>query len=95
MNLVFGHCGFTGLDAAGLATIAPYPSISAELSGCFTAIARLALQRLGADRVLFGTEYPLQHPSVELAKLAALDLDPTTYRKVTHLNAQRLLGGSS
>ncbi|GAA3396043.1 amidohydrolase family protein [Cryptosporangium minutisporangium] len=92
VDFVFGHCGFTGLDVRGLATIAPQPNIVAETSGCFTAVARLALHRLGPDRVLFGTEYPLQHPRVELAKLAALDLAPAVLRKVTSENALRLLG---
>lgn len=92
VNFVFGHCGFTGLDASGLGTLAPVPNVVAELSGCFTAIARLALRRFGPERVLFGTEYPLQHPRVELAKMAALDLDAATYHRVTSGNALRLLG---
>ncbi|MFG1924607.1 amidohydrolase family protein [Cryptosporangium sp. NPDC048952] len=94
VHFVFGHCGFTGLDAAGLTTLAPLPNVAAELSGSFTAIARLAIARFGPGRVLFGTEYPLQDPRVELAKLAALDLDPATYRAVTDTNARRLLGES-
>ncbi|SHM70240.1 hypothetical protein SAMN05443668_1011290 [Cryptosporangium aurantiacum] len=92
VDFVFGHCGFTGLDARGLATIAPQPNIAAETSGCFTAVARLALARLGPARVLFGTEYPLQDPRVELAKLAALDLEPPVLRAMTSENALRLLG---
>jgi predicted TIM-barrel fold metal-dependent hydrolase len=42
--------------------------------------------------VLFGTEYPLQHPSVELAKLSSLDLDATAVELITRRNACRLLG---
>jgi predicted TIM-barrel fold metal-dependent hydrolase len=41
--------------------------------------------------VLFGSEYPLQHPSIELAKFAALNLTPERWRKVAWHNAQRLL----
>jgi predicted TIM-barrel fold metal-dependent hydrolase len=91
VTFVFGHCGHTGLDASGLARIAPCANIVAETSGCFTVIVQLALRRLGPDRVLFGTEYPLQHPSVELAKLAALQLPPADLDKVTWGNAYRLL----
>ncbi len=94
VDFVFGHCGSTGLDARGLAVLAPHPNVAAELSGAFTAVARLALARLGPGRVLFGTEYPLQDPRVELVKLAALDLDRPTYRAVTDTNARRLLGES-
>jgi uncharacterized protein len=89
---VFGHCGWTAIDTVGLAEIAPYENVAAETSGCFTAVAEVALRRLGPDRVLFGTEYPLQHPSVELAKLAALDLAKPVRQKVAWQNALRLLG---
>jgi predicted TIM-barrel fold metal-dependent hydrolase len=89
---VFGHCGFTGLDTNGLNQIAGQENILAETSGCFSVVARTALERLGPDRVLFGTEYPLQDPRVELAKFAALGLDPCAWRKVAWHNALRLLG---
>jgi predicted TIM-barrel fold metal-dependent hydrolase len=92
VTFVYGHCGHTGLDASGLATIAPYPNIVAETSGCYTAIAALALRRLGAERVVFGTEYPLQHPSVEVAKLAAVEMSPSDRHLVMSANAYRLLG---
>ncbi|MET0424778.1 MAG: amidohydrolase family protein [Actinoplanes sp.] len=92
VSFVWGHCGHTGLDIAGLATIAPRPNILAELSGCLTVTARLAVERLGAERVLFGTEYPLQHPDVELRKVAALELSDADRAAVTCANAVRLLG---
>jgi uncharacterized protein len=90
-TFVFGHCGFIGVDIHGINAIAPYPNIVAETSGCFTVVARFAVDRLGPHRVLFGTEFPLQHPSVELAKFAALDLDPASWRQIAWDNAHRLL----
>lgn len=92
VTFVFGHCGCIGIDAAALRQIAPQENIVAETSGCLTVVVRLALQRLGPDRVLFGSEYPLQHPRVELAKFDALDLDPRVWRKVAWSNACRILG---
>ncbi|MFI5932231.1 amidohydrolase family protein [Actinoplanes sp. NPDC051494] len=92
VTFVWGHCGHTGLDFAGLTTIAPEPNILAELSGCLTVTARAAIDRLGAARVLFGTEYPLQHPQVELAKIAVLGLTPTQRTAVLGANARRILG---
>ncbi len=91
-TFVFGHCGFIGVDTFGLAEIAPQDNIVAETSGCFSVVARRAIDLLGAERVLFGTEYPLQHPGVELAKFAALELSPATWRQVAWHNAHRLLG---
>jgi predicted TIM-barrel fold metal-dependent hydrolase len=87
----FGHCGFIAVDTYALTRLAPYPNVVAEISGCFGVTARLAVQRLGADRVLFGTEYPLQPPEAELAKLAALRLSPADEQLVAWENAHRLL----
>jgi uncharacterized protein len=92
VTFVWGHCGHTGLDVAGLAEIAAVPNVLAETSGCLTVTARLAVRRLGAARVLFGTEYPLQHPRVETAKAAALGLDPPDLHAVMWANACRILG---
>jgi predicted TIM-barrel fold metal-dependent hydrolase len=90
--LVWGHCGHTGLEIAGLAELAPLSNVVAELSGCLTVTARTAVDRFGAARVLFGTEFPLQHPAVELAKCAALGLEPADRDRVLRTNACRLLG---
>lgn len=89
---LLGHCGFVGIDVYSLGVIAPQPNILAETSGCYTGVARVAVQRLGAERVLAGTEYPLQHPEVELTKLRALELDEASWRRITWRNACRLLG---
>jgi predicted TIM-barrel fold metal-dependent hydrolase len=91
-TFVSGHCGFIGVDTFGIAEIAPQDNIVAETSGCFSVVARRAIDLLGPERVLFGTEYPLQHPGVELAKFAALGLAPSTWRQVAWRNAHRLLG---
>jgi predicted TIM-barrel fold metal-dependent hydrolase len=88
---VFGHCGYIGIDIHSIEEVQPYPNIVVELSGCFSITARTAVDRLGADRVLFGTEYPLQHPSTELVKLAALRLQPDELEQVAWRNAVRLL----
>jgi predicted TIM-barrel fold metal-dependent hydrolase len=92
VRFVLGHCGATALDADGLRRVAPHENVLAETSGCLTAIARLALRRLGPHRVLFGSEYPLQHHDVELVKVAALGLGQADWCAVTWRNAHRLLG---
>jgi hypothetical protein len=92
VTFVLGHCGFVGIDVYAVGKVASRSNIVAETSGCYTRVARIAVARLGCDRVLFGTEYPLQHPSVELAKLAALELDEPAWQQVAWRNAHRLLG---
>ncbi|GAA1738464.1 amidohydrolase family protein [Luedemannella helvata] len=90
-TFVFGHCGHTGIDIAGIDMIAARENVVAETSGCFGVVVRHALSRLGPRRVLFGTEYPLQHPAVELAKYASLDLSADDWRQVAWHNARRIL----
>lgn len=89
---VLGHCGFVGIDLWSINQIIDSVNVLAETSGCYTGVARLAVQRLGADRVLFGTEAPLQHPGVEIAKMQALGLDQAAWSQVLSGNAVRLLG---
>ncbi|MQA79841.1 MAG: amidohydrolase family protein [Streptosporangiales bacterium] len=91
-TFVLGHCGFIGIDVYSVDVVAPYPTILAETSGCYAGVAGVAIERLGADRVLLGTEYPLQHPDVELTKLRTLRLDADTWERITWRNACRLLG---
>lgn len=91
VTFVLGHCGFVGIDVYAINKIIPQSNIVAETSGCYTGVARAAMERLGVDRVLFGTEYPLQHPRVELAKFQALGVSPDIWQKIAWDNAHRLL----
>jgi hypothetical protein len=93
-TFVLGHCGFVGVDLWSLGRVGAVPNIAAETSGCYTRVAALAVERLGADRVLFGTEQPLQAPSVELAKMRVLGLDEQSREQVMWTNAVRLTEGA-
>lgn len=50
-----------------------------------------AIERLGPERVIFGSDGPLIHPSIELAKIAVCRLSEADYRKVTGENILGLL----
>jgi uncharacterized protein len=91
VTFVLGHSGVGNIDFYGVELVAPRPNIVLETSGGYTTVVRAALDVLGPERVLFGSEFPLQHPSVELAKFAALDLTPDQWRAVAWDNAARLL----
>lgn len=91
-TFVLGHLGFINIDLYALNLVEPQGNVVVETSGGYTCVLRAALDRLGADRVLFGSEYPLQHPTVELAKVRALELAPEIRRQVVWSNARRLLG---
>ena len=91
VTFVLGHSGVGNIDFYAVDLVAPRPNVLVETSGGYTSVLRAALDRLGPDRVLFGSEYPLQHPSVELAKFAALDLPADQWRRVGWENAIHVL----
>ncbi len=67
-------------------------NIHITTSGLFTAPPlHLALQVLGADRVLFSIDYPYSGNEVGRAFLDSLTLPPDDFDKITHRNAERLL----
>jgi predicted TIM-barrel fold metal-dependent hydrolase len=89
--LILGHAGVGNLDLHAIGLIEPYSNIVLETSGGYTIVVRTAIRRLGSRRVLFGTEYPLQHPRVELEKFRALGLPQSIWREVAWANICRLL----
>jgi predicted TIM-barrel fold metal-dependent hydrolase len=91
-TFILGHGGIGELDYDGVDLIAPFPNVHFETSGTFKAVVQYALKVLGARRVLFGSEYPLQSAAAELAKMRDLGVPEYVLRKVLGGNTQRLLG---
>jgi predicted TIM-barrel fold metal-dependent hydrolase len=52
-----------------------------------------AVQRAGSSKVLFGSDGPWLHPSVELAKVYALNLSPQDEQLILSDNFLRLIAG--
>ncbi|MFH1032752.1 MAG: amidohydrolase family protein [Chloroflexota bacterium] len=50
-----------------------------------------AIQLVGADKILFGTDFPLLKPSRLLREIKSLNLPPETERLILYGNAQKLL----
>lgn len=88
---VLGHLGVGLIDTYGIDLVAPLPNVVVETSGAFGYTVRRAIDLLGADRVLFSAEHPLQHPAAELAKYQALNLPPDLLDQVLWRNAHRIL----
>jgi predicted TIM-barrel fold metal-dependent hydrolase len=62
-------------------------------SGLFTAPPLyLALEVVGADRILFAVDYPYSSNEQGREFLDKLALSPADFEKITHRNAERLLG---
>ncbi|MET0491975.1 MAG: amidohydrolase family protein [Actinoplanes sp.] len=90
-TFVLGHSGTGNIDFDAIDVIAPVPNIMVETSGGYSSVLAEALRRLGAERLLFGSEFPLQHPDVELAKFRAVGLTPQQWARIAWHNAHRVL----
>ena len=69
-----------------------HPNIYFDLSYCHVPWKMQdAIDALGADRLLFGSDGMLYHPKMELAKISCLNLTSAQLRAILHDNADRLL----
>ncbi|HEX5402459.1 MAG TPA: amidohydrolase family protein [Pseudonocardiaceae bacterium] len=91
-TFVLGHSGTGNIDFHAVDLIAGHANILLETSGGYTTVLRAALRQLGSERLLFGSEYPLQHPNVELVKFDAVSVTPADWERIAWRNAHRLLG---
>ncbi|OAR26373.1 hypothetical protein A8W25_13215 [Streptomyces sp. ERV7] len=66
---VLGHAGRGNFDLDAAREIRDTENVLFETSGGFDFVIKDAVETLGAERVVFGSEFPIQHPRVELTKL--------------------------
>ncbi|MGE5529877.1 MAG: amidohydrolase family protein [Patescibacteria group bacterium] len=73
-NFILGHMGFGPADGEGLAAAATMDNLFLETStGSYLHLVE-ALRRAGPGKLIFGSEFPLSHPAVEIQKILLLDL---------------------
>jgi predicted TIM-barrel fold metal-dependent hydrolase len=100
VNFVFCHAGFGPYHEQALTIARACPNVTLEPSWCPTFAVRAMLDAVGADRIMFGSDH-LDNVPVELAKFAALKLEPAqraaifaeTARRVFRLEARSRVGG--
>jgi predicted TIM-barrel fold metal-dependent hydrolase len=56
---------------------------------------REAVERVGPDRVLYGSDVPFHHPSVEIQKVRVSGLEPQLVERVLGSNARALFLGEA
>ena len=79
-----------------------YPSVKGviihiylEMSGMPMGVKiREAYRQVGPDRILFGTDIPFHHPSVEIQKVLTCGLDEREQEDVFYNNAKKLMTGA-
>ena len=88
--------GYTIWQEAARQLAGRFENLWVDCSSSFFAMdvaaGRALIDAYGADRVLFGTDYPMWVPQHELARLRGMHLAPETERKILYDNAAALFG---
>ena len=92
MMIHMGHGHGVYIDAA-LKMARRYPNIYLEMSGMpMPTKIREAYETVGHDRIMFGTDTPFHHPTVEMQKVITSGLDEEAQQKVFYDNAAAFFG---
>ena len=87
MMIHMGHGHGVYIDAA-LKIARRYPNIYLEMSGMpMPSKIREAYETVGSDRIMFGTDAPFHHPTVEMQKVFTSGLDEEAQQKIFYDNA--------
>jgi uncharacterized protein len=90
-SIIMAHLG--GQTESAMNAIAPYPNIRTDTSGSLIGGAEVAIavQRLGAERVIFGSDLHGGDLAVNIGKIIAADLSPADQALVLGGNMAALL----
>lgn len=92
VRIIMAH--LTGCGVRGVQAIKPHRNVVVDTSGAApeTGIVEYAVEQLGADRVVYGSDVPIRDFGVAIARVTGSRLDAATQRKILHDNAAALLG---
>lgn len=97
LTVIAAHFGgYTLWDEATRRLAGRFENLWVDCSSSFYAMsdahARTLIAAYGADRVLFGTDYPMWNPARELERFLGLGLDVASREKILWDNAAGLFG---
>ncbi len=92
LRIQMAHMG--GVGWGGINKVADLANVSIDTAGAqpIAGLLEYALERLGAGRIVFGSDYPVREFAVKVATVEAVEMDQPIRRAVMCGNAQRLWG---
>jgi predicted TIM-barrel fold metal-dependent hydrolase len=97
-KIVFPHLGSSREDIfARIELVAKHPNTCIELSGSGierVGILEKAVKDIGADRVLYGSDFTINEPSAVIARVKNAFLTPDDREKILFRNVERLLANA-
>jgi hypothetical protein len=91
VSIIMAHLGHTRVQ--GLTEVAPHRNLSVDVSGSQPTRGLLeeAVRRLGAERIVFGTDLPIRDYAGMLGKMLEAPLTDRQRRMILGQNAARML----
>ncbi len=90
-RIIMAH--LNGVGYRGIEAIADVPNVVVDTSGGDpeSGMVEMAVRRLGADRVVYGSDAPIRHFGVTMNKVLGADLSDAVRRAILWDNALRIL----
>lgn len=92
LNMIMAHMAFRWKE--GVDTVKECPNIYVDTSGFDPELGSVeyAVENLGVDHVLYGSDAPGRDPVCQLGRVMAADISAGDREKILHINAKKLLG---
>ncbi len=95
VNFVFAHPGEPSRIAEHIEVMKVCPNVHLDLSGGglhrFGILKKLC-REVGAERIIFGSDYPLMNPKMYVAAVLSEHILDKEKELILHINAERILG---
>ena len=95
LTLIGAHLGGWSVWDEAVRILPDFPNLMVDTSSCSRWLKpermKAIIRAYGADRVLFGTDYPMWRQREEIDALLKLDLTDEAYRRIFRENAAELL----
>lgn len=95
LKVICAHLGGWSVWTEAWRTLAGRPNVWVDTSSSLYALkpdeAAEIIRHYGAERVFFGTDYPMWKPEDEVARFMALPLSDEERERILHLNFERFL----
>ena len=95
LKVICAHLGGWSVWGDAWRVLAGRPGVWVDTSSSLYAMkpedAAEVIRRYGAERVFFGTDYPMWQPEEEIARFMALPLTEEEQEKILHLNLEAFL----
>lgn len=91
VKIIMAH--LTGCGIKGILAVRPYPNVYPDTSGSqpFSGIVEYAVEKLGPERIIFGTDSILRDFPSQLGRVLGAGLSKKDLQLILHDNAARLL----